>query len=592
VSRAPWQKLELASSDVAQALETAKAAITPVISITETILKVAQTISQIVYNLYVDISDPSALALKTAIKLVQTEINAMFKDTGIYALPVPIGTINNLGSNPEAFLVNMIEQPPEYWEDNDKRKYTEAQLAAIAASKARSISSQQIAQQSLGDLNGIDLLLAGAPQGNGGNAGFLRTVNESLEDQLDMNRPMFNADDYVGGMVLVYGANSYYDIIKLVKHLAALFTFKVGGLDSPDMPKPKNLTARMQVNPDGGMNNLYAVKLDWEATPIDWYMRAYGDIHYKIREVFVYRSIYPITKKTPISSLLKIGQYEYDGFTSSFYDDTWNNNMLGKALYYAVGYAVDEITSLGTKVPYTEPLEVSNASIQMPVEPSSLVSRGVPPDWSATTLYSLIPPLKEIIQVIKDTLDTWLEGTEGGKDRIKDFLDFLNKEIQRYSNWALEVLGTIDQIVKMFQIPTATMGLYFFEGRGGNAFLSKTLAEALSDTADSNRPAFDTGTEMVGGLVLYVGAAYPGEVQKALTLLKTVFGAEGVIANAVLQAGASIDRILATAEDEIACFSKEMRGIPCETETPATTGFGPDMQPTSEDSLCARCQTK
>lgn len=580
MSRAPWQKLELASSDVAQALEKAKAAITPVISITETILKVAQTISQIVYNLYVDISDPAALGLKAAIKAVQAGIDAAFKDTGIFALPVPIGTVNDVIADAGTLLINQITDPLS-------ASLTQAQQQEAAYAQAKTIQAQQLAQQQLGDLSGLDLLLASAVRGNGGNAGFLRTVNESLEDALDINRPVFNSDDYVGGMVLVYGANSYYDIIKLVKHLAALFNFKAGGLDTPDLPKPKNLSARMQVNPGGAMNNLYAVKLDWEAAPVAWAMKAYGNINYDIREVFVYRSANPITKKTPISTLTKIGQYTYDGLTSSYYDDTWTAGMLGKALYYAVGYALDEITSLGTKVPYTEPLEVSMTSIQMPVETSALISRGVPPDWSATTLYRLIPPLKEIIQVIKDTLDTWLEGTEGGKDRIKEFLDFLNKEIQRYSNWALQVLGTIKQIVDMFQIPSATMGLYFFEGRGGNAFLSKTLAEALSDTSDSNRPAFDTGTEMVGGLVLYAGAAYPGEVQKALALLKTIFGAEGVIANAILQAGESIDRILATAESEI-CLNAAMLKAPCETEAPPATGFGADMQPTDEDSLCSR----
>lgn len=586
MSRTQWQSLNLSSSIAAKGLTSAKNAISPVISITETILEVAKKISQIVYNLYVDVSDPTALALKEAVEAIKAGLDTVFKDTGLYALPVPIRTVNDIVSDVGVLLVNQIEQPSSYWRSDDRSKSVTNQEQAIATTKAQPIQKQQQSQQLPGDLQGLDLLLANTPKGNGGNAGFLNTVIESLNDGLDSHRPQFNRDDYVAGMVLVYGASSYYDIIKLVKKLTALFRFKGSSLASPDMPKPKNLTARLEANPLGGTNTLYAVKLDWEAVPIAWPMRAYGDVNYDIKQVFIYRSKKPITQATPLSSLTKIDSYDYDGLTSSYYDSTWDSSMLGKPLYYAVGYRLAKIVNY-KEVQESLPFEVSVAAVQMPANAATLVTRGVPPDWSATTLYSLIPALKTVVQIIKDTLDAWLEGTQGGKDRIKDFLDFLNKEIQRYANWAEEVLGTIQEIIDMFQLPSATMGLYFFEGRGGNAFLVKSLSEALSDTADPARPAFDVGTEMVGGLVLYAGAAVPGEAQQALNKIKALFGAGGVIESAWDNAVASIDRILNQAEAEI-CFNKEMLKMPCETETAPAAGFGADMQPADEDSTCSR----
>ena len=577
--RSPWKKLSIESGTIGQGIKGLQSTVEPVIDATLVLLKAAEKIADIIEKLYVDISDPMALALKAACKAIRAVIKAIAEDAGVYMLVVPLPILTDPG--PNANTLALLQLPAG---------------ANIPPAYGKSIASQRAEDAQPGEqsvfLDKLDDVASVLPQGNGGNAGFLGTVRSSMVDALDSNRPQFDQDDYVGGMVLLYGAPTYYAVIKILKYLIKLLQLPNNTMDDQRLPRPKNVGAEFVASAglrnlvDETPKNLYAVKLNWDQDPVDWALLVYGDVHYKIREVRVYRSEQPITRVTPVGDLKEIWRKKYAGSEDMYYDADFPQDPkkdAGKTLYYAVGYALAEATDGFVYV--SDPVDLSVVSLQLPQVLTASTTHGIPPDWIACNLMTLIPQVRDIVNAIYEYIDKIEESTEGGKDRVKEFVDFLNSEVHRYSAWATNILATLKLLLQLLQAPKATIATFFFEGRGGNDFLTQTLAEALTDTSDPDRPAFDLGTEMVGGIVFYSGGGIPSEVQKTWTLFKAIFGEGGMIENAFLDAEADIDRVITEVESQI-CLSDAFIPIACEAEVVVPPGFGPNMEPDLEDCGC------
>jgi hypothetical protein len=551
---------------VGEGLKAVHDALTPIVTTTEIILKLAKAIADILIKVAADVIDLEAAAVKAAIEAVRAAVNALVQDVGFYVLGVTIREITDPGAVFDAykFLANPDVTPAQ----------------ALAALQ----NNQTIpGQLNNGVLNGQAPFTTEAQlplMGGGGNAGFLKTISESLDDEADPNRPMFDDAAYVGGMALVFGANTYYDIIEAVKKLMKLFGSKSIDIDDHRMPITKGLTAKLTAPPMEHADKLYAVKLQWDALPVSWPLYMYGAVSYDIKEVRVYRSTTPITRKTPVSSLTEIGHFDYDGVTNYYYDVDFPQDP--GALYYAVGLVLTDVVRNRT----IAPLEVKTTKFIVPRDLSTSLGSGVPPDWAACNLQTMIPQLKRIVDSLNETLDNWEAGVDGAKKHLQEYLDFLTGEIDRYAKWAQDVMDTITMILDALAAPNAYVGYLFFEGRGGNSFLIETLGEALEDKTDNARPPFDTGTEAVGGLVFYAGSNAPGQVQKAIASLQLLFSAEAAAGNALASAAASIDNAIADTQAEIT-FNDAMLVGAAEEAAAVTTGFNDAMEPSVEDALCS-----
>lgn len=581
----PWTKLELQSSSMKASVQAVKDAAIPVVDAVVTIIKTIEAVAELILTFFVDLADPLVAAVLAALDAVKSIIEEIFQDAGLYALFVPPvsnpGYVDNAAAQEiyKRYSYDIYNTPL-----SDLNAEKNQQMDLAVAQMSQDLVAKQAANK---ELLGVDTsnpaatLLLGA--GNGGNAGFYRTVADSLNDRNDPNRPAFGNKSYMAGLVFFGGANTYGEFMNLWQRLSRLLRGPSGGaggfgasMDNPFEAKAGGLRARVVSSfadePSGSSDGLYAVKLSWDPLPGSWICQALN-VTLKIYQIHIYKSNRPISATTPVDQLEKLDTIDYNPLKSHYYDKKTKFSA-NTTVYYAVGFTFKDPKE-GFVIGDGNPGTLSKTVLQFGSKLSVDVGHGVPPDWIAGNALDMFPIIKEFIDVVLQWINDIQDGLRTAKKMLEDFVNFLKGYIEYYANWLLDIANTIKAMLYLFDLPNVYVGTYTFWGEGGNQFLLDTLADKLSgsdkidnidlqikkvegrkaETAqqilkrreeidalqaqraelDPNAPPFTKGSELVGGVILLAGAEHPSGVDKAIALFK-LFSATADAKSAALTA--------------------------------------------------------
>lgn len=590
-----WTKLELQNSSIKAGVQAVKDAAIPVVDAAIAIIQLVETISEIILQFFLDLSDPLVAAILAALEALKSIIEEIFQDAGIYALFVP--PVSNPGYADKAAVdaeykkmaYDTYTEPLSDLSAEARQSLTSAEVRVTndLIAKQEELRAQGLAPKDE-DIGPVATMLLGA--GNGGNAGFYRTVADSMNDMNDPNRPNFSSKSYMAGMVFVGGANTYGDFLKLWQRLSKLFRGPSGGpsgfgvsLDNPIQKKPNGLRATVVSSFDsepsgsGGGSGLYAVKLDWEPLPSTWVWQALG-LTLTIAKVHIYKSDRPIKATTTVDQLEHLETIKYNPLLTHYYDKKTKFEA-NKTIYYAVGFTFTDKD--GNTVGEGEPSDLSKAILQFGSKLTVDAGHGIPPDWVAGNLLDFIPALKEFIDIALQWINDIEEGIRSAKKILEQYVAFLKAIIRYYTNWVLDIANTVKAIIYLFDLPNVYIGTFAFAGEGGNQFVLDTLADKLTEATrvldtdvkikklkakkcenrqqefardvevmnlqmarsnmDPNAPPFTKGSELVGGLVLLAGAEHPAGVDKAIALFNLFTSTADAQGKALSQALDSFD---------------------------------------------------
>lgn len=483
-----------------------------------TLLLTLQAAAKVLSAADITVTDATQLALQTAIKELTAEI-----DTLSGATAAASSTANQVG-------VYLLLVPA--------RRKVVIQAALAKAMEAAGITQlpQIPTDGAVGKLlatAGSSTFLNSVPGATGGNAGFLRTVVESMTDTVDPNRPQLDADISVTGAVMVAGASSYANIIQISNLVSAIFATQrpADTLELPETPHPADLTAIQTA--DG-------VQLTWTNPGITTLAAALGTV-FTIKQTAIIRSTSPkllsATSATSLfgSATLAAGQKTGDAQVlavldpvAEYLDDTVTDQ---RSYYYAACYRVE---ADGVDLGFGRLSAVRKVT---PQDKPPRTAAAQPPDWIRTpSAITLVPDLSGVLASIKAQLVQLGNTGTDFKSLSDSYVAQVDAEIKRYTDLATGINDKIKAISTLLGQPTPT-GAYFrrFAGRGGNAFLVSDLAASLSGT-DTTRPPFDVGDEFVTGFVILAAGPTSASLAPVNTFLDTLFGTGGTVESALTKA--------------------------------------------------------
>ena len=590
---AGWVSVNVsASPEAVQALEAFKTSAQAVVDIVNTIVKMAKIVADLALKLYIDITDLEAAAMRAAIKGLRAILKDLTEDAGMYFLFVPMRIIDPLG-----------------W-TGDPKFYYIGDSGSVGLPVAQTLPGPTYVSAPVG--------------GQGGNYGFYAQVASSLSDELDIMRPTFGQDAYVGAVVFMAGADpaNLSNLILLAKKLMRLFQLPGPDLVPQDMlPTPHGLRAEIVPVPmtgdvlleqyTSGKDNFttqpYAVRLDWEPDEKDWVLTAYGNVRYEIIGTFIYRwqagafKAADILAGTPTDvnwdsddgKTVKVKRVDYDGFTSLFYDPTI---VPGKVYEYGIAYDIVQLDDDGNNVAHPTissagayvPLDVAAISVAIPTEIKLAPRHGVPPDWFSGKLFSMIPGLGRLVAKINAWLDRLEKSITTGKDELEKFVRFLEAEIDMYARWINEISLTLQQLIDALSFPSAYAGIWAMPvGKGGNDYFLSQLGSSLFNVDDPNCPPFQRGNEITCGFVMYMGSETPGARQRFIKTIDMLFGAfRDKTENAFLSAAASLGALDARLDRDI-YLTQALVKTTCGEATVRLPTMGADLQPAAEYVTCS-----
>ena len=348
--KAGWSEMNLgASSEAVQSLDKFKTQMQAAISAVETIVSITKTVADFIVKFYFELENVNVQILKAAISTLRAAIKDLTETSGAYGLFVPMHIID-----------------PYSWTGDPQTFYLG--------------NRDTLGFPFLETSTGEDYI--SRPEGgSAGNYGFYATVAESLADQQDILRPQFDQDAYVASVVMLFGSDTYMELVLLAKKLMRLFKLPGVDLDNAEIPTPRDLTARVVPTPLTGeaiidqqfvgsgdfSTKPYSVRLEWREDPKDWFLAAYGNARFEIREFVVNR--------------WKDGEYTKEQILAGAAPDTkilqteYNRVGLvidreieaGNVYWYSVGYLIDILDEDGNvTTSYTSPLDINAVRINVP----------------------------------------------------------------------------------------------------------------------------------------------------------------------------------------------------------------------------------
>jgi hypothetical protein len=539
-----WSSWQLPSvpSGLTSAASTAKTVTSTITKALSTVKDVLSTLSE----LEIDRTSAAQTLIKTAVTTLESSLTDLLKGSGVYVLAVPI------------------------------RKHVVIPSVVQSAMDAVGISELPAAEQTLAFLNiSSDLVdnndptfatqVAKAMSTDGGNAGFYRTVIESLTDDGDENRPQLSKNDAVTGFCIVAGAADY----AMLSNFLSAFKSLTGprrpsmAFDAPAMPVPQNVKARVVTG------DKPQVKLEWDEVQPFVPVPTLGT-NAEMYQVAVIRSqssklvtrytaaeIFGTSKLTKgmtagvgddLIEVIDVFESSNTKIISDYYD---TGLTLDGTYYYAVSFnvkaggSVAMMTGQSTEQGFAK---LSNtvkvhAVLKAPASGSAKSSSGAPPDWIRTpSVVDLFPDISEAVNKLSLLLGSVTNYTATFGDTFKAYIQFLDQEIKEWEQLVESIAGPIQRLSGILSSMSSAGGLYIhsIEGQGGLPFIMKDLGKAFLDKKDLTRPPFDSGTEFVTGLIVL--AAAPTQVD--LAPIKAALAA-------LLQPNASEDSVIAAAIKEI-----------------------------------------
>jgi hypothetical protein len=421
------------------------------------------------------------------------------------------------------------------------------------------------------DTNKLKFYTPPYTDGGGGNWGYFSTLVNSIFDEGDPNRPLYNDNFAVMSFTIITGARNVGDVLKKLFYLMKLLqNFVQVPLDGNLLPVPQNLrlitTAPEAFAPvisaDDEESDIVAL-VRWDRPDLinitDLFLE---EVDLEILSTSVYVKKGSKFTNTDVGGLLE--DYERLRIEDPFLETRVGVDGLDRdeEYYIAVGYNVqvtvwptvevaeDELDAEGQTVEEiaaaakkraeieraTEPLvyiiEHYDVSNQVRIRlnerqpPQSNLSGGVFPDWvSSTAPLSIIPGLEDAVRILLATLQILRDQIASPIAELDEFLEDLEGFIAFWTGRLTEISETLRglaEALKALRVGFSVYGFYTTSG-GTNALISE-MNSAFFDEAVKNRPQFDGGGDVVAGLTWL--SASPGleTLRPLIELYRLLFG--------------------------------------------------------------------
>jgi hypothetical protein len=561
-------------------------------------LKIQKTATDLVATLLLDLLDAEALIIKTALSAARSVLDQyVVTDAKMHLLVVP--PEKRLQYNlDQTFMMPQLENS---WAIKD---------SIDDATKARF-------QKALETIGRYDR----------GNEGFGRTVIESLYDEFDPNRPTYDDDDAVFAVVILVGASTMLGLYDLMSTLQGIFNVGLrGNLFPADLLKtPQDLRATPVSAP--GTSRI-GVRLNWGNPPAEQVLARYDGVRIQLYEVALIRStddeimlakdwnsvfggyqptalnrdndereksdVYTLTvgshgDEDTTTEIIKI--FAYDGVRDSYVDDD-SDLTKDKDYYYFVAYryAIAEEPSDKSAEVKLKPQDftvISNVA-KARVDPDKIpdTRRSVKPNWVATpSPLDLIPDLKLFMKLLEDYLANLESQLLGANSALKQYVQFLQDEIDRYNAFATDINNLLSRLSTLLQLPATGVYVTVIKSdKGGNTYFMQELADRLTNEDDTTAPPFFR-SGFTAGLVWYAGAPNPSEIVPVETLVSLLLGLDSQAQTAWEEAAASIDSLIDQLEDQE--FGEDMQPGTAPTTTSGKKTFDDAMNPVDADDTDA-----
>jgi hypothetical protein len=431
----------------------------------------------------------------------------------------------------------------------------------------------------------------------GGNSGFWRALQVSLLDPGDENRPQFPPNFAVGGVCIIFGADSFKDLQRNFRLFEQVFAMgNRATLSGNTRPVVQNVRTRA-VPMSAPFPARIGVQIDWDPVPLLIGFPLYSNQTILPTEIFVVRSTdirfrekrswgqafnrEPQDSQSDLQeegATRVIARITNDGFVTRFIDN--DDDSLEENVVYFYGVALrftidDEVQPMG---------EFSNVLRTHYRRRPTGTRRSVMPDWWATpSLIALFPELEGLINIIRleiANLGSRTLSNNGASQVIDQTISQLELLIAQGEALLAAINDTAGKILALdgSQL-AATSSTVFSVETGGMERWMGDLSARFSDRSDPTRPPFDDN-ELVAGIVIVAGAPNLPNLQPFLDLLALFFGSAED--NPILDAISAVEEAARAAEDIV--FDEGMVPGRTTTAAPATaplTQFDPSMNPTN-----------
>jgi hypothetical protein len=411
--------------------------------------------------------------------------------------------------------------------------------------------------------------------GDGGNYGLYRKFVESLFDRNDFSKPQYSPDAYMGGGVMLFGAESFADIMQGMLSLSALFGDAIRlPVDNYQLPVPQNIKSRPIATMNrSSLNGFQAIgasitgdtprdtqgfvpvlsapklpefvsaKVFWDAPKTVVFDVNFGPLTYSIVSWHVYVKPHERIKAGEDLEQYEVASYDVaprrltDSEKRVLGASTVVGNVNGCILqklrpgttyYISAAYTTDmEERGVGV-VPIVPTWETLSGQVRFRGEDRLNYTRfteGTPPDWMAITspmqafdqVNQVLLEVRAVVELYRTAFADRSNALSDAAAAIRSVLEGLEFQQGRLQALIERFLGSLAAID--VGVWTAT-----FSGQGGTPFLMRAVGELLLDPRTENRPPFDNGDEALSAMFFVAGAETPGAVSAFVALLSLFLG--------------------------------------------------------------------
>jgi len=550
---------------IVEAVTTITGALNEVLTITKTALEIVKALASQAA------SNPVELILRQTINEIESFIDALTQQTTANAIIIPIQKQPfGLGERRSTTDIDDFDSPIDQLIDDG------------SFSVGPSLDTIEFINETASSV--------------GGNAGFWRALQLSLQDPGDRNKPDFPLEFAVAGVCIIFGAEDYQDLQKNFALFERVFAMgNRASFDGNTRPVAQNVRTRaLPVN--GATPARIGIQIDWDTIPPILGFPLYSDQVIVVNEIFIVRSTnsrfreqfswnqsFSREPQDSSSDLQEEGDNKViarvtnDGFILRHIDDE-ETLVEGEVYYYglALRYSIeDEVQPMGN---------FSNVVRTRFSRPTG-TRRSVAPDWWGTpSLIALFPDLEGLINTIRleiAGLGSRTVSNSGASAVIEQTIAQIDLLLEQGEALLAAIDDTAGKLIALteLELVAATSSTVFGVSSGGMNRWMGDLAARMNDQSDPTRPPFDQ-SELVAGIVIVAGAPNLPDLQPFLDLLGLFFGSADD--NPILNALNTIE--VAARDAETLTFGPGMapsRDPDPIATTPPQTLFDPNMNPTS-----------